>query len=155
MTGVNGNGNAPKSAKARAREVVAARLAEAKRRLDLDRADIEVLIGNGIELAEDAKRRDQLVAEAHEACAQRAERINADSAAVIARWVARGGTEASIADATGLTVSAVRKLRQRGPAAETQSRAEANLAKNPKLLAELREAAADPSGDVPFVTGGA
>ena len=113
MTEVNGNGKR-ETGKARARRVMAEKLAEARKRIEQDEADLGVVLAALDARLAAASRRDLAVMEAQQRCAQACDAADEDAAAGIVRWLRRGESVKAVADATGLPVAEVARLRNWG-----------------------------------------
>ena len=115
MTEVNGNGKR-ETGKARARRVMAEKLAEEalRKRIEQDEADLGVVLAALDARYAAASRRDLAVVEAQQRCAQACDAADEDAAAGIVRWLRRGESVKAVADATGLPVAEVARLRKLG-----------------------------------------
>jgi len=113
MTEVNGNGKR-ETGKARARRVMAEKLAEARKRIEQDEADLGVVLDALDQRLVSQTRRDVAVREAQHRHAQACGRADEDAAVGIVRWLGRGATVQAIADATEMPPAEVSRLRKLG-----------------------------------------
>lgn len=139
MTQGNGNG---KSARVRAREIVAAQLAEAQARIKADQADLETVLRARAAVDAADRKLARAVAVAEQARADTVARANGKAGAAIGAWRGRGATEAQIADVTGLAVSEIRRMHAAAGAAKL-----AGVASNDRPYAPATGAAQWVPGD--------
>ena len=109
MTRTNGNGKS-ESKSAKARRLAAERMAAAVERVRLNQADLETVLAGAEQIAEAERRRDRAIARARRDFAEAEAKAQRGIGQAITAWRARGESEQTIAEVSGLTVGAVRKL---------------------------------------------
>jgi hypothetical protein len=89
---------------------MAARLAEAKRRIEQDEADLLAVLDSVAKIERAQARRDRTVAEADATLAEAMGRARMEAAPAVTAWRARGASEQDIATAAGIGIQDVRRL---------------------------------------------